>query len=203
MINTAIFDLDDVLCRYDLDARLRSLSEISGRPPEDIHRDIWQSGFEDRADAGHYMDADAYLAAFAKRLKFPISREQWMAARKRSMIPFSGMLEIALKLKVSRKIAVLTNNVPLLRETLPEIFPQVSELFGEQIYFSCDFGLAKPDFELYRRTAARCDTRVEDCLFIDDKLINVEGARQAGMQGIHFTDEAEFRVSLARYGIVL
>jgi putative hydrolase of the HAD superfamily len=47
-----IFDMDDVLCHYDLGRRLRALSQISGKTPRDIRAAIWDSGFEDDADSG-------------------------------------------------------------------------------------------------------------------------------------------------------
>ncbi|MDH3741657.1 MAG: HAD family phosphatase, partial [Hyphomicrobiales bacterium] len=153
MISTVIFDLDGVLCRYDVPARLEVLSEITGRAPDDIHNDVWRSGFENDADVGRYPDPDEYLAAFARHLKFPISRAQWIDARRRSMTFFDGMLEIAKQLKATHQIAILTNNVPLLRETLPDIEPRLPELFGEHIYFSCDFRVGKPDPALYLKVA--------------------------------------------------
>lgn len=201
MISTVIFDLDGVLCRYDVPARLKVLSEITGRTPDDIHRDVWGSGFEHDADIGRYPNADEYLAAFATHLKFPISRAQWVDARRRSMTFLDSMLEIVAQLKATHQIAILTNNVPLLRETLPDIAPRLPALFGEHIYFSCDFGVGKPDPALYLKVAELLDASPVECLFTDDKLENVEGARRAGMQGIHFTGEMAFRAELAKAGI--
>ena len=201
MISTVIFDMDGVLCRYDVPARLKVLSDLTGRAPDDIHRDVWGSGFEDEADIGRYPDADEYLAAFATHLKFPISRAQWVDARRRSMTFFDGMIEIVGQLKATYQIAILTNNVPLLRETLPDIAPRLPDLFGEHIYFSCDFGIGKPDPALFLKVAELVDASPVECLFTDDKLENVEGARRPGMQGIHFTDETTFRAELAKAGI--
>ncbi|MGI9465341.1 MAG: HAD family hydrolase, partial [Aestuariivirgaceae bacterium] len=121
MIDTVIFDLDGVLCDYNLPVRLQALAEISGRPADDIRQDLWGSGFEDDADIGRYPDADEYLREFAARLKFPITREQWVDARRRSRTPYDEMLEIVTAVKRSATVAILTNNVPLLRETLPEV----------------------------------------------------------------------------------
>lgn len=201
MISTVIFDMDDVLCQYDVPARLDALSEMTGRMPADIHRDVWGSGFENDADIGLYPDAADYLEAFATHLKFPISRAQWIDARRRSMTISDGMLELVEQLKASRQVAILTNNVPLLRETLGEIVPRIADLFGDQIYYSCDFRLGKPDPALFLKVAELIGTPPENCLFTDDKLENVEGARRAGMHGIHFTDEACFRAELAEAGI--
>lgn len=202
MISTVIFDMDDVLCRYDVPARLKALSDLTGRTPDDIHRDVWGSGFEEDADIGRYPDADEYLAAFATHLKYPISRAQWVDARRRSMTFHDGMIEIVDQVRATHQIAILTNNVPLLRETLPEIAPRLPELFGEHIYFSCDFRIGKPDPALFLKVAERLDASPVECLFTDDKLENVEGARRAGMQGIHFTNETTLRTELARAGIV-
>ena len=47
-----IFDMDDVLCRYELGRRLRALGAIANKNPRDIRAAIWDSGFEDESDAG-------------------------------------------------------------------------------------------------------------------------------------------------------
>ena len=90
-----IFDMDDVLCHYDLGRRLRALSQISGKTPRDIRAAIWDSGFEDDADSGGYPDADVYLAEFSYRIGHTITRQQWIAARRESMIPSGDVLALA------------------------------------------------------------------------------------------------------------
>ena len=139
--------MDDVLLDYDLDVRLEHLAALSGRPPEDVRRDIWDSGFEDEADAGRWPDSESYLHEFGRRLGYPLTRAEWIAARRRSMTPFEDMLQLVDELGRQYQLAVLTNNVSLLRETLDDVAPQVKPLFGEKVFFSCDFGLAKPGSE--------------------------------------------------------
>ncbi len=68
-----IFDMDDVLCRYDLGRRLRALARITGQTPRDIRAAIWDSGFEDDADAGGYTDPDHYLSEFGRRVGYPLT----------------------------------------------------------------------------------------------------------------------------------
>ena len=43
----------------------------------------------------------------------------------------------------------------------------------------------------------------EECLFVDDKQINVDGARATGMQAILFTDTRQFEEELKRFGIII
>src|SRR5882724_8986196 len=90
-----IFDMDDVLCRYDLGARLRALSRISGKRPRDIRAAIWDSGFEDESDAGGFPDPENYLAEFGRRIGYPITCEQWLSARRQSMTPYPDVLDLA------------------------------------------------------------------------------------------------------------
>jgi epoxide hydrolase-like predicted phosphatase len=46
---------------------------------------------------------------------------------------------------------------------------------------SDEVGLRKPDPEIYRLAAERLNVPPHDCVFIDDLLQNVDGARAAGM----------------------
>jgi putative hydrolase of the HAD superfamily len=59
-ISTVLFDLDNVLCRYDRNAHIAHIAQKAGVAPEEVNDAIWQSGFDADADAGLF-DTDAYL----------------------------------------------------------------------------------------------------------------------------------------------
>ena len=86
-MRAVIFDMDGVLCHYELEKRLEALSRLSGRAPAEIESAIWGSGFEEDADSGIYASGDKYLQGFAERLGHPIGRAEWIAARRSSMTP--------------------------------------------------------------------------------------------------------------------
>ena len=48
----------------------------------------------------------------------------------------------------------------------------------------------KPEPEIYEELYARYDLKAEECLFLDDRMENVEGARACGMQAV-FTETKE------------
>jgi FMN phosphatase YigB (HAD superfamily) len=50
---------------------------------------------------------------------------------------------------------------------------------------SGEVGLAKPDPEIYLLTAAELNLEPGECVFVDDLSINVRGAAEAGMVGVH------------------
>ena len=97
------------------------------------------------------------------------------------------------------RMAMLTNNVrewePLWRAMLP-----VDEIF-ETVIDSGFVGCRKPESRIYELTLERIGQPAETCLFVDDVLVNIEGARKAGLQAVHFqgNEQAipEIRAALA------
>jgi putative hydrolase of the HAD superfamily len=182
---TVIFDMDDVLCHYDLGRRLRALSRLSGKRPRDIRAAIWDSGFEGESDAGGYPDGEHYLAEFGRRLDYPITVPEWVTARREAMIPSEDVLALARTIGATARIAVYTNNGPLVKHNIQALFPEAAALFGE-FYCSYEFATKKPDPTSFRRLAEHMKVDPASCWFIDDKRTNVQGARMAGFHGHHF-----------------
>ena len=50
---------------------------------------------------------------------------------------------------------------------------------------SGEVGLAKPDVDIYLLTATKLNLEPSECVFVDDLPVNVRGAAQAGMVGVH------------------
>jgi 2-haloacid dehalogenase len=63
--------------------------------------------------------------------------------------------------------------------------------------------LLKPDPAIYRLLLDRYRLAAEDCLFIDDALKNVDGAKAVGMHAHHFTSPAELANALRSHGFSL
>jgi putative hydrolase of the HAD superfamily len=89
------------------------------------------------------------------------------------------------------RMALLTNNVrewePLWRSMLP-----VDEIF-EVVVDSGFVGVRKPDPPIYELTLERLGDGIaaENCLFVDDVEVNIEGARALGMTAVHFRSSAQ------------
>jgi len=196
-VRAVIFDMDGVLCHYELAKRLEALSLLSGRTPAEVESAIWGSGFEEDADSGVYASGEKYLRAFAERLGHPIDRAEWIAARRASMTPIPDVLALVAGLRTTSKVALLSNNGPLTEETFAELFPEAAALFRDAAFFSWSFGIKKPDPEIYRRTARLLDVSPSDAVFIDDKAHNVAGAEAAGLIAFRFSTVGQLRKDLA------
>jgi epoxide hydrolase-like predicted phosphatase len=87
---------------------------------------------------------------------------------------------VRLARRAGRKTALISNTwgaPPAFRR------PQLGRMF-DAVIRSDEVGLRKPEPDIYRLAAARLDLRPEDCVFVDDLLANVEGARAVGMAGV-------------------
>jgi putative hydrolase of the HAD superfamily len=194
-ISLVLFDMHDVLCRYDRAKRLDDLARLSGKPADAIYADIWGSGFEGEADAGK-LNAKNYLAGFGQRLGYPITLDEWLENRKLATVPMPEVLAIMAAVKAKVKVAVLTNNHTLVREHLDFLFPELFALCGDQSYVSAQFGAAKPDPLVYLRCVAAAGGTPGETLFVDDSKTNVDGALAAGLAGHLFTDAASLQAAL-------
>ncbi|MFE3452211.1 HAD family hydrolase [Nonomuraea sp. NPDC059194] len=70
--------------------------------------------------------------------------------------------------------------------------------FADAVVSSARVGLAKPDPRIYELAAEVAGVAPERCLFVDDRLENVEAARALGMAGVHFTAAADLAEALGR-----
>jgi len=61
--------------------------------------------------------------------------------------------------------------------------------------------LIKPQPEIYELLIKRYSLVPEECVFMDDTLINVEGARKAGIHAIHFQDKEQAERELHELGV--
>jgi putative hydrolase of the HAD superfamily len=80
------------------------------------------------------------------------------------------------------------------------------ETFGLRDYFSmflssCFLGVKKPDERIYRLALDITQHRPEQCIFIDDRALNLECADRLGIRTIHFTNTTQLRASLDELGI--
>lgn len=70
-----------------------------------------------------------------------------------------------------------------------EYFPRNYDVeFFDGIMVSSDVHMIKPDVRIYELLLDKYNLKAEECLFIDDREENVEGARKAGMNAVVFAN---------------
>ena len=98
-----------------------------------------------------------------------------------------------------RDVTMLTNFASDTFRQAQTIFPFLTKPRGVTV--SGDIGLIKPDIAIYETHAKSFDLEPSATIFIDDAPANVEGARAAGWNAVHFTSPEQLRADLATYGL--
>ena len=97
------------------------------------------------------------------------------------------------------RTAVLSNMVH-------EILGFMRKRFGwldrfDQLTWSCELGIAKPDPEIYLHTCEALEVPPEETLFLDDKAENIAAAQALGMQTIQFSTVERLKEELQSLGL--
>lgn len=101
------------------------------------------------------------------------------------------------------KVYLLSNIDQELINLLQEKHPDLFNLF-DGIVVSSTVGMMKPDANIYRYTLSHFSLDPATCCFIDDQPENIQGARNAGIQGVVF-DHEHYRQAykqLAHLGVI-
>ncbi len=82
------------------------------------------------------------------------------------------------------------------------------ERFGLPRYFSIFMtssflGVKKPEDEVFHLALDLSQRKAEDCLFIDDRELNVECAVRCGLRALHFKNAAQLEQDLRNAGLEL
>jgi len=101
---------------------------------------------------------------------------------------------------VGEYLLATINNEPLeLNERRIKQFQLRREF--KAFFSSCFVGIRKPDEGIYRIALEVTQRQPEECLFIDDRELNLECARQMRMRTIHYQNAAQLRRDLAANGV--
>jgi putative hydrolase of the HAD superfamily len=131
----------------------------------------------------------------------PFTPADIVAAIKQISTPIVETLELIRTLRATNRylLATINNESRELNEYRIERF-ELRTLFSA-FFSSCYLGLLKPQPEHYRRALQITQRTPAECLYIDDRPLNVEVARILGMQPVRFSDAAQLEVELRAAGV--
>lgn len=196
-----LFDLDHTLVHYDHAVRVRALAERCGVDAGRVMDALTHSGLERDSDLGLF-DAEGHARELSRRIGAPVSLADCIAARAASMAPIEDCMAMAHVVARNARVAILTNNGLMVRDHLPALCPALSPLFDGRVLCSAEFGVGKPDPEIFLRSARRLGLLPAQILFIDDKAANAEAARRVGMDALHYAGPQALRTSLQARGLL-
>jgi putative hydrolase of the HAD superfamily len=197
-IEAFVFDLGGVVLDIDFDRVFANWARSSGLP-ESVVRERFQFDEAYEQHERGELSAANYHRSVSERLGVELSFDDW----KRGWNDlFLGLIPDTLRLVeglASRyPVHGFTNTNETHRLEWFERFPQLATAM-HSIFISSRIGLRKPEAAAFEHICDAIDVRPEQILFFDDTLANVEGARAAGLQGVHVRSAHDVVEALTGY----
>lgn len=183
MINTIIFDIGNVLMKFDFfPVMQRVLKEQE--LVDAIAEAFFVSGNWNMLDLG-LADDEQFLAAviehspkYEKELRLAYDHVHETLYKEEFAIPWIQNLKDR-----GYRVLFLSNYSTTIMKKGPEALSFLPLMDGG--VFSCDVHICKPDPEIYRCLKEKYELDFATCVFLDDTLPNLVAAEKEGLRTIH------------------
>lgn len=199
-IRVVLFDLGNVLVDLGDVSEMHAMLNTQGEEAE-----VWLKWLKSPAvaafDSGK-VSFDHFAEALLKEVGSDTDKETFKVAFKawpRGL--FDGALSLVDSVKPEYHRAILSN-------TNAAHWPRLMEEMGlsgkfHSYYASHLVGATKPDKAIYQHVLEQLQVPPEEILFIDDNQVNIDTARNMGMQAYRVKGVKEARSVLNKYGVLL
>lgn len=189
MLKNVILDMGNVLLDYNPEAALDRFFETEDDKAL-IKRELFDGPEWVQGDLGYITNEQRYDGV-SKRVperlheKLRACVDGWDFC----MVPLDGAIEFCHFVKDNGYgIYVLSNAAMEFHQYFPKYFDPA---FFDGIVISAEVHIVKPDKRIYQYLLEKYGLLAEECLFIDDRPNNVEGALKCGMQVHQFKNDFE------------
>ena len=200
MIKNIVFDMGNVLINYDPRACLRRFADSEADSAR-LFREVFHSVEWVLGDRGAITDGEAIAricGLLPQRLHATVAElyAHWFEEMK----PIPETEALARELKEKGYGLYLLSNAARSLHVYKDSIPALALMDG--LFVSADWGLIKPELEIFRAFHARFGLVPAECFFIDDFPLNIEASIRAGMPGHIFDgDVAALVKALQEAGI--
>ena len=194
MITTVIFDMGGVLLRTEDKEPRTKLAKRLGMTYQELEIQVYGSREAMRGE----ISAEDHKQSVLEKLGLPekdfseFGDEFWGGDQMDEKL-----VDFIRGLRGDYTTALLSNAWDDLRPLLVDMW-QIADAF-EHIYISAEMGLAKPDPKIYQAVVADLQKDPSEIVFVDDFIENVQAAREAGWQAVHFHSRESALAELAEY----
>lgn len=198
-IKAIVFDMGNVLVKYDFMIFLNQFEKICKKPRKEII-DVFLSAYSNKFDTGKISGLDFYTE-IVNNLEINISFEDFKKMYCSIFLKNNDFKKYAEKIIDKYPAYILSNIDELHYEHIVNNFNWVNNI--DTHFLSYEMGLLKPDEKIYKNIINNIkDYNPEEILFIDDKTENIEGAQKAGLKAIHYSSTEYVVSELKKYKIL-
>lgn len=189
MIKNVVLDMGNVLLDFNPELVLNTFCS-SDEEKEIINKELFNGPEWKLGDKGDIKDKDRFDLV---KTRVP---EKYHEALKNCadkwgicMVPLDGAKVFCECIKQNGfGIYVLSNASDLFYDYFPKFLPLS---FFDGVFVSSDYLMLKPDVEIYKTFLDKYELNADECLFVDDREDNIEGAKKAGMNSFQFMGNYE------------
>lgn len=197
-IKAIIFDCGGVIVKADKSRLIELASEVLDLNTEQTIGVVnaFKSCCEERGDQQKFWEN--YFTQSGKQMPQNWLKT-WEGVLLESLREIKGMLDLVKFLKSENYTVGMLSNMTEFQESFIHklgFFP----LF-DPLLLSYELGVEKPDLKIYEILLNSLQVAPSDCVFIDDKVENVEAANSVGIQGILFNNKEQLEDELSRRGV--
>jgi epoxide hydrolase-like predicted phosphatase len=196
-IKAVIFDIGGVLLQSAGPQQPRVWEGRFGIQDSEVFKFVNRSGLSAAATRGKVTSDELWQKASER---FGIDREQIREVEKTYQSNEMLNTELADFLKSLRpryKTALLSNAWSGAREAVNKKYA-LDTLVDIQL-FSAEEGTMKPEARFYLLALHRLGVQANETIFLDDKILNVDGASLVGLHSIHYQDNAQAIAAIHKY----
>lgn len=200
-IKAIIFDLGRVLVDVRFDRQTAKFFGVNTDKPEDaasILDKAFQNELFRKLNKGEISSFQFYQA-FIKDFNLKIDYDTFVKFWCDVFAPIPGMEDLFWQVKRKYPVGLLSDTDELHWNYCREQFPFLKSI--EKPTLSFEIGALKPEAKCYLKAAENVGFEVDECLFIDDREVNVQGAQKVGMQAILFNGPEKLKEDFKKFGI--
>lgn len=166
----------------------------------------WEEYAERHEKVAHAIETnrlslDEYLRRTIFHRPRSFTREEFREFIFAQSQPYPETIEIARRLATSQKYLMATINNEIFELNVYRLQTFALRDSFPVFFSSCFLGIRKPDEAIYRLALQVTQRKAEECLFIDDREVNLECPREMGLQIILYNSASELRNVLPQHGI--
>ena len=199
VVEAFLFDFGNVISSFDPVLFVHALSRLTGRPVQQLAQILKNSSpIFHRYETG-LMSSEEFAAALRTACGIAISTEDLRTAYTHIFAPIPSTIELIKSLKPHYRLGLVSNTSPWHFEysiRRVEVYP----LF-DAVSLSFEVKAMKPAAAMYDDVLAKLGVQPEHCIYVDDLMENVEGARNRGMTALHYTSYASLMHDLQPFHI--
>jgi len=201
MIKTIIFDLGGVIVPLDFPKGYAALAKICPYDADEVKRRIQATNLADQLEMGR-VTPEEFARAIGRAIGIEASCEEFRGLWSEIFLPGTLIPEsLVEQLHSNYRLLLLSNTNAVHFPYIQQHYPLLRHM--DELILSYELGVMKPDPRIYAEAVARAGCRAGECFFTDDMEVNVEAARQAGLDAVRFESAEQLSRELRARGVAV